>query len=269
MSAYMYANSPPDSTFSWLMPTKRTYLACLNCRRRKIKPTKPNLVRAAPQGASTGQVSLPNSRATKISPGCPSALNTDSEAVQFSSSTPVYHGNRLPRQPQLPPSGSRDLYNYEGNQPPLPLSPPPQFTASHGERWGGRSHTAHGPSHASSGFPSQQPGPSDYDRYFANFGLPPSYDPEIYPVRVMCWIAGLGMPPDTIRPKIQPYRRGTEIPEVPETPDSFPYAKLRNSPRIYVWVVRWREAEVGEVDKSYSLVGPMGIQDYGLLRILG
>ncbi|KAJ6543701.1 hypothetical protein DFH09DRAFT_1088561 [Mycena vulgaris] len=147
---------------------------------------------------------------------------------QFGSPTPIYHGNRPPPQPQLPVSGSRDLYNYgassstsishenrpaphpqfpagssdtyqyggvyaasssyEGNQPPLPLSPPPQFTASHSERRGGRSHTPHGPSHATSRFLSQQPGssgyPSDYDRYFAGFGLPPSYDPDIHPGRL-------------------------------------------------------------------------------------
>ncbi|KAJ6501416.1 hypothetical protein DFH09DRAFT_1102486 [Mycena vulgaris] len=55
-----------------------------------------------PQMKDQGQVSLPNSRATKISPGCPSALNTDSKAVQFSSPTPIYHGNRPLQQPQLP-----------------------------------------------------------------------------------------------------------------------------------------------------------------------
>ncbi|KAJ6501395.1 hypothetical protein DFH09DRAFT_1335941 [Mycena vulgaris] len=265
MSAYMCANSPPDSTMPWLMPAKRTHLACLNCRRRKIKcfsadETKPCARCAAKSliceymAVSEKQAkSLPNSRATRICLGCPSALNADSEAVhapipskmhsidegERTNPTPMDHGNRLPRQPQLPASGSRDLYNYEGKQPPLPLSPPPQFAASHGERRGGRSHTAHGPSHASSGFPSQQPGPSDYDRYFANFGLPPSYDPEIYPVQVMCWIVGLGMPLDTIRPKItQKYilfnltAKVPEIPEIPETPDSFPYAKLRIAERM-------------------------------------
>ncbi|KAJ6543698.1 hypothetical protein DFH09DRAFT_1321891 [Mycena vulgaris] len=93
MSAYMCANSPPDSTMPWLMPAKRTHLACLNCRRRKIKcfsadETKPCARCAAKSliceymAVSEEQAkSLPNSRATRICLGCPSALNADSEAV--------------------------------------------------------------------------------------------------------------------------------------------------------------------------------------------
>ncbi|KAJ6490510.1 hypothetical protein DFH09DRAFT_1338657 [Mycena vulgaris] len=260
MSAYMCANSPPDSTIPWLMPAKRTYLACLNCRGRKIKcisadETKPcarcaakSLVceymavseeqarslsptqgrrgsawNAPPRSTPTPRPYTPQSpqryiASTKASaPSYAPTYYQEYNPSQFGSPTPIYHGDRLPRQPQLPASGSRDLYNYEGNQPPLPLSPPLQFTASCGERRGGRSHTAHGPSHASSGFTSQQPRssghPSDYDRYFANFGLPPSYDPEIY--RVFNLTAEV-----------------PEIPEIPETPDSFPYAKLRIAERM-------------------------------------
>ncbi|KAJ6543763.1 hypothetical protein DFH09DRAFT_1321946 [Mycena vulgaris] len=93
MSAYMCANSPPDSTMPWLMPAKRIHLACLNCRRRKIKcfsadETKPCARCAAKSlvceymAVSEEQAkSLPNSRATRICLGCPSALNAESEAV--------------------------------------------------------------------------------------------------------------------------------------------------------------------------------------------
>ncbi|KAJ6517671.1 hypothetical protein DFH09DRAFT_1098880 [Mycena vulgaris] len=72
----MSTNSSPHSTISWLMPAKRTYLACLNCRRRKIKLTKTRLARAAPQEILC-PVCPSNSKGAKFT----SALDTDSEAV--------------------------------------------------------------------------------------------------------------------------------------------------------------------------------------------
>ncbi|KAJ6572432.1 hypothetical protein DFH09DRAFT_1277392 [Mycena vulgaris] len=238
----MSAQLPPDSATPFFIRPRRTYLACLNCRKQKIKcltagedtpcerctrrgleceykavsevqansaspprgggegrrgtvqePPPPSKYKPTPgqhpsrgSGGTTRRNPLysghsysvpsgptpmypgnnPTPQAQFLAGGHSAQYNyaaTNPAAIQ---STPMYQGTHPPSQPQFPTSGpSNNQYSHSGAQRQLPQ-------------------TTGAPPHASSGLPNQQHGgssgySSDYDRYMANFGLPPSYPPNM------------------------------------------------------------------------------------------
>ncbi|KAJ7476636.1 hypothetical protein FB451DRAFT_1173505 [Mycena latifolia] len=214
----MSAHTRPDSAMAAVAKPRRIPMACVNCRagkircisiengqpcarctkrrleceylavpdeqalsgsttdgrRRSRKPPPPSGPPShmapgwtqAPQGyGESGRGNQPQPSQDFFRPQIASQFNPDPGVPG-----PMTQPNRYPPQPQYPAGGDYIPSNYGGNafQPPLPQL-----------------------GHPSSSLPNQKPGvpeyPSEYQQYFANFGLNNvSYPADMFPGRCTC-----------------------------------------------------------------------------------
>ncbi|KAJ7456150.1 hypothetical protein FB451DRAFT_1183938 [Mycena latifolia] len=164
----MFAHPPPNSTEPLARRPKRVYIACVHCRRRKVK-------------CITSQESQPCARCIKKGLKC-DYLSVPEQQARSASTT---HGqeasdqNPLPPTPYMASTRNNTPQSYEGN--PLPsghLYRPPQNDSQFNSvnYLGAHSQLAHDPRvYATVDSSPQQPiepgHRSTHERYFANFSL--------------------------------------------------------------------------------------------------
>ncbi|KAJ7456128.1 hypothetical protein FB451DRAFT_1277046 [Mycena latifolia] len=214
----MSTHTRPDSAMEAFTQPRRIYIACVNCRARKVKCISPE----------DGQ---PCARCTKKRIEC-EYLAVPEEQARSSSTAPggQRSGKHPPRPsastPQMPPAWAQAPPGYGGSNRgnpqhsgqgyypqnasqyhavpggPPPMTQPdrypaqPQYPAAgghHAYNHGGVQNQQPRPQnvHSPSGLPHPQAGapgyPSDYQQYLANFGLNDgSYPASMYPRRCTC-----------------------------------------------------------------------------------
>ncbi|KAJ7438974.1 hypothetical protein FB451DRAFT_1192352 [Mycena latifolia] len=214
----MSTHTQPDSAMAAFIQPRRIYMACVNCRAGKVKYISPGddqpcarctnrrleceylaVPKGQPQSGSTTDGRRRSRKPpppsgptlhmppgwTQASQGCGASdrgnppqpsqgFSPPQTASQFnpgpSVPTPMSQPNRYPPKSQYPPGGDYIPYNYAGSEFQAPL---PQL------------------GHQSSNLANQQPAApeyhSEYQQYFANFGLNDvSYPADIYPGRCTC-----------------------------------------------------------------------------------
>ncbi|KAJ6552578.1 hypothetical protein DFH09DRAFT_1496699 [Mycena vulgaris] len=195
--------SPPDSTMTSFTP-KRTSLACLNCRRRKIKcfsaqeanpcvfcvkkgytceylavsetPALSDSPRPGERGFQnrpppTTPTTPPTAPLTNYSHGsrnCPSQSCGISHGTSPSHSGSSYYPQHKASQLKPVANDPSLFYKAHSIQSEFPVS---GANTINNVGMQIQSQSSHTPAHVTSGWSTPQPASSDYDRYFANFGL--------------------------------------------------------------------------------------------------
>ncbi|KAJ7142421.1 hypothetical protein C8R44DRAFT_725777 [Mycena epipterygia] len=212
----------PDSTLAMFTKPRRVYIACLNCRKRKIKcvtteesPDKP-CERCAKRGltceyVSVGDQEFPSPTSTQSGRGGPPMTQAQSVPPPrygpntWGQSPPAYGGNNpggATPYPYNPHSNSP----YLNSPPPMPQTDPyhssrgqhgatPQYPAyNHPAMTAGPSHAPQAQPYPTAGFPQHQPPPvhgsyNQYGQYFPNPSPGPNnmfYPTNTYNSRCTC-----------------------------------------------------------------------------------